>query len=59
MSVTTLRKYLSHPAHPLPHYRWPGKIVVRRSEFDAWLQDFRVETAARVDALVADVMSGL
>ena len=59
MSVFTLRKYLFHPVHPLSHYRWPGKIVVRRSEFDAWLQNFRVDEPSHVDDIVADVMNGL
>jgi hypothetical protein len=38
----TLRKYLTHAAHPLPHYRIGGKIVARRSEFDAWAAQFRI-----------------
>lgn len=41
LSVRTLRGYLIHPAHPLPHYRIGGKILVKRSEFDAWAQRFR------------------
>jgi hypothetical protein len=35
VSVRKLREYLHDPVHPLPHYRLGGKIVVRRSEFDA------------------------
>lgn len=43
LSVRTLRGYLELPAHEaLPHYRLPGggKILVRRSTFDAWLEQF-------------------
>jgi integrase len=52
MSVRLLRDCLTDPAHPLPHYRHRGKIIVRRSEWiflsatdpakplnDAWLRD--------------------
>ena len=59
MSVRTLRDYLSHPARPLPHYRVGGKILVKRSEFDAWLRAFRVEQSPHVDAVVAEVLRGL
>src|SRR5262245_20565168 len=43
VSVRTLRGYLDLPAHEaLPHYRLPGggKIVVRRSAFDQWIEQF-------------------
>jgi hypothetical protein len=40
LSVKTLRGYLTHPLHPLPHYRMPGKILVKPVEFDAWMQHF-------------------
>lgn len=36
LSVRKLRQHLEDPAHPLPCYRIGGKIVVRRSEYDAW-----------------------
>ena len=38
----TLRQYLElAPEDALPCYRLPGKILVRRSEFDAWLARYR------------------
>ncbi len=44
MSVKSLRKALTDPVHPLPHYRPGGsKILVRRSEFDHWMARFRRE----------------
>jgi lambda repressor-like predicted transcriptional regulator len=64
LSVRTLRSYLIHPVHPLPHYRIGGKVLARRSEFDAWAARFRVQPAdARhtvdtiVDAVLADLAS--
>jgi len=61
LSVRTLRGYLTHPVCPLPNYRpgGGGKILVKRSEFDAWITAFRVSTAVRVDDIVADVLKGL
>jgi excisionase family DNA binding protein len=42
LSVRTLRTYLEMaPDEALPCYRLPGKILVRRSELDAWLRQFR------------------
>ncbi len=43
LSVRTLRKALTDPLHPLPHYRPGGKILVRQSEFDRWMARFRHE----------------
>jgi hypothetical protein len=59
LSVRSLRGYLAHPARPLPHYRMAGKILVKRSEFDVWMNAFRHEQPSRVDAIVADVIKGL
>ena len=41
VSVRKLREYLEDSAHPLPHYRLGSKILVRRSEFDAWMAVYR------------------
>jgi excisionase family DNA binding protein len=41
LSVRRLRDLLEDGAHPLPHYRCGGKILVRRSEFDHWMGAFR------------------
>jgi excisionase family DNA binding protein len=60
LGVRTLRDYLSNRMRPLPHYRVGGKILVRRSDFDAWVSQFRVaSTPVSVDALVDDVVGSL
>ena len=60
LSVRTLRSHLVNPSHPLPNYRIGGKILVRRSEFDAWAQHFRgVANAADVGAVVDEVVNSL
>ena len=59
LSVRTLRTYLSHPSSPLPHFRIGGKILVRRSEFDAWAMRYKVVTPVTVDATVRGVLADL
>jgi len=41
IGLRTLRDYLTRAEDPLPHYRVGGKVLVRRSEFDAWIAAFR------------------
>ena len=42
LSVRTLRSHLDgQPDVALPCYRVGGKILVRRSEFDAWIAQYR------------------
>ena len=59
LSVRTLRSYQVHRGRPMPYYRVGGRVLVRRSEFDAWMRAFRVEQSTSVDAIVADVMAGI
>ncbi len=59
-SVRWLRDRLTDPYHPLPCYRLPGgKVLVRRSEFDAWLARYRQVGRPDVDRLVDDLLAGL
>jgi hypothetical protein len=60
LGVRTLRSYLTHPLHPLSCYRIGGKVLVRRSDFDAWATQFRI-VPATVDlgAMVDDVLNKL
>lgn len=59
ISVRKLRDYLDDPTHPLPYYRVGGKILVRRSEFDAWIAAYRQRGRGDVDRIVADVLRDL
>ncbi len=59
LSVRKLREYLSHSSRPLPHYRVGGKVLVKQSEFDAWMAVFRVEMTPRVDVIVNEVLGQL
>lgn len=59
MGVRTLRNYLAHATNPIPHYRMNGKILVKRSEFDAWMLTFRVHRRESLKDMVDDVMEAL
>lgn len=56
LSVRKLRTHLADVAHPIPCYRVGGKILVRRSEFDAWIAAYRQRGRVDVDRLVDDVV---
>jgi hypothetical protein len=59
LSVRRLRALLDDPGHPLPCYRIGGKILVRRSEYDAWAARYRREGRGDVDRVVSDVLQSL
>ena len=59
LSVRKLRDLLDDPARPLSHYRIGGKILVRRSEFDAWMVAYRQQGRPCVDQIVSAVLRGL
>jgi hypothetical protein len=59
LSVRKLRDCLCNPNHPLPHYRVHGKILVRRSEFDAWIAVYRRAGDIDVDRILAEVLAEL
>lgn len=59
ISVRSLRAALTDPVHPLPCYRpggKGGKVLVRRSELDAWMERFRSVGEVDLDAMVEDVL---
>jgi excisionase family DNA binding protein len=61
VSERTLRSWIRHPIGPLSAVQVGGEILVRRAEFDAWLQRHRVRANDSVDihGIVDDLMGGL
>jgi hypothetical protein len=57
LGVPTLRDYLRSGG--LPYFKLKGKILVRLSEFDQWLESFRVDTKQELNNLVDDVLTDL
>ncbi|MBA5861621.1 MAG: hypothetical protein GDA65_02760 [Nitrospira sp. CR1.1] len=59
-SVRWLRDRLADPLAPLPHHRIGGKILIRREDFDVWINQFRtVRPSTELGTLVDDVLDGL
>ena len=57
LSTRLLRSFLTAPDHPLPHFRVGGRVLVKRSDFDAWIQIFRQPADSRdADAIVRAMM---
>jgi hypothetical protein len=59
LSVRKLRDLCNDPAHPLPCYRVGGKILVRRSEYDAWVARYRQVGDPDLDRIVSETLRGL
>ena len=59
ISVRKLRDHLTDPAHPLPHYRIGGKLLVRRSDYDAWAARYRRIGNEDVDRIVSETLRTL
>jgi hypothetical protein len=57
LGVPTLRDYLRSGG--LPHFKLKGKILVRLSEFNDWLESFRVDSKQEINELVNDVIESL
>jgi len=57
LKVPTLRDYIK--SGDLPCFKVKGKILIRKSEFDTWLEDYRVNRAKQINDIVDDVMSSL
>ena len=57
LGVGTLRNYLKSDS--LPYFKIRGKILVKRSEFDAWLEGYRVNKKQDLCHLVDDVINSL
>ena len=56
LGVGTLREYIKSGG--LPHFRLKVKILVKRSEFDLWIEKYRCEfSKADLDAIVDEVMA--
>ena len=57
LAVSTLRNYIRSGG--LPHYKLPGKILVKLSEFYNWLESFRVDSEKDLNSKVNEVIESL
>ena len=58
LCVRKLRALIKDPLDPLPSFRVHGKILVKQSHFDAWMERFRVKSEIDVDKLVCELTEG-
>ena len=56
LSVRKLRDCLDDPVNPLPAFQVGGKILVRRSAFDGWMEAHHRRARPDVERIVADVL---
>lgn len=57
-SDSSLRNYLSDPENPIPFFRVNRKILVKKSEFDRWMEQFR-RKSNDLDRIVDEVLNDL
>ena len=57
-SDSTLRDYLSDPEKPIPFFRVNRKILIKKSEFDFWMEQFR-EDNNDLDHIVDEMTNDL
>lgn len=57
VAVSTLRDYIK--AGDLPCFKIKGKILIKLSEFDAWLEGYRFYKKQDLNVMVDDVLNSL
>ena len=57
MGVSTLRERLREGK--LPFYKLRGKILVRKTDFDEYMQSYRVDKREDLEDIVNDAIEGL
>ena len=55
--VGTLRDYIRSDA--LPCFKVRGKILIKKSEFDAWVERYRINQAQDINSIIDGVMESL
>jgi hypothetical protein len=56
MSVSALRLYIKRPKGSLPCFKVKGKILVKRPEFDAWMERYRMNQAQDLKAIAQEAL---
>ncbi|MDP9160719.1 MAG: helix-turn-helix domain-containing protein [Acidobacteriota bacterium] len=59
VSERTIRAWIKRPAHPLPASRVCGKILIKRSGFDSWIEGHqmkKVDVSCIVDEQAREIM---
>jgi hypothetical protein len=61
ISERTLRSWVYSPVDPLPATKVCGKVLIRKSDFDTYLERHRIKPLEELnlDAIVQDVIKGV
>lgn len=57
LGVSTLRDYIR--SGKLPCFKVKGKVLIKKSEFDRWMEGHRMNRKGDIQAIVNDAMRGL
>ena len=57
LAVSTLRDYIR--SGNLPCFKVKGKVLIKRSEFDGWIEGHRVSRKKDINGIVDEVIEGL
>ena len=57
LKVPTLRDYIKSGS--LPCFKVKGKILIKQSEFDAWLEGYRINKKQELNNIVDGVLNSL
>jgi len=63
LGISTLRYHISE--NELPAFKIPGKngktgkVLVKRSEFDSWIEQFRENDFVDIEAIVNEIVKGV
>ena len=55
LSISTIRNYIADDDDPLPSFCIKRKILIKKSEFDRWMERHRTDTK-KIDRIVDEVL---
>lgn len=59
VSERTLRAWIHDPINPLPAYQVGSKLLVRKRDFDSYVERHPVRPMQAVDNMVEEILSGM
>lgn len=59
VSERTLREWIHSETNPLPASRVHAKLLVRRRDFDRWLESHRLKPSSSVDGIVDELLAAV
>jgi excisionase family DNA binding protein len=59
LSVGLLRKALRDPSHRLPHYKVGTRVLIKRSEYDAWAERFHQTGETPEERIAQDLLKSM